>query len=131
MAAIRSVGNKTEARLRKSVHRLGLRYRKYPRNLPGRPDFVFPSARVAVFVDGDFWHGRILIERGLEALRERVRNRPYWVSKLRARVARDRLVTRELERNGWLVLRFWESDVRDDIDSAVDQIRIAVGRRST
>src|SRR5579862_3298439 len=98
MSAIRSSGNKTETALRKALHKVGLRYRKYRADLPGRPDLVFMQAKVAVFVDGDFWHGRVLIEDGLAALKARLRtpNRAYWLSKLQRRVARDREITKLL-----------------------------------
>jgi DNA mismatch endonuclease, patch repair protein len=122
MSAIRSSGNAVEVSLRKEVHRLGLRYRVYPKNVFGRPDFVFPAGKVAVFVDGDFWHGRILIEQGLEALRERHRGRRYWIDKMTRRVERDELVTRTLEEGGWLVLRFWESDVDADVKGHAERI---------
>jgi DNA mismatch endonuclease, patch repair protein len=122
MSAIRSSGNAVEVMLRKEVHRIGLRYRVYPKNVFGRPDFVFPTGKVAVFVDGDFWHGRVLIEQGLEALRERHRGSTYWIEKTIRRVERDELVTRTLEEAGWLVLRFWESDVKADVKGHAERI---------
>jgi DNA mismatch endonuclease, patch repair protein len=126
MSAIRSGGNQAEVALRKEVHRMGLRFRVYPRHVFGRPDFVFPGKRVAVFVDGDFWHGRVLIEQGMDALRERHRDRAYWVDKMIKRVQRDELVTKTLEESGWLVLRFWESEVRADVGRLAGVIRDAV-----
>lgn len=117
MAAIRSGENKTESALRKKLHAMGLRYRKYDRKLPGKPDIVFPSQRLVVFVDGDYWHGRILREEGFEAFRKSVRRNPdYWLAKLQRNVARDDEVTSLLRSEGWLVLRFWESDVRRKLD---------------
>lgn len=120
MAAIRSTENKVESALRSLLHRMGLRYRKYPKELTGVPDFIFSTERVAVFVDGDYWHGRILLEEGSSALEARLRtpNKDYWVKKITSRVARDRSVTRALEDQGWFVLRLWESDVKKDIGRA-------------
>lgn len=68
MSAIRSEQNRTEVRLRKAIFARGLRYRLYRRDLPGKPDFVFVRESVAVFVDGDYWHCRLLIEEGRSAV---------------------------------------------------------------
>lgn len=128
MAAIRSTENRTEVALRSALHRAGLRFRKYAADLPGKPDIVFRSARVAVFVDGDFWHARILREEGLRALKKRIpRDRQaYWVEKFRRRVQRDNEVTELLGSEGWKVLRFWESELKADMLIAVRKINRAV-----
>jgi len=78
--------------------------RKWP--LMGRPDFVFPASRVAVFVDGCFWHGCP------KHYTEPKNNRAFWKRKLDANRARDRQVNRELRRKGWRVVRIWEHDLR-------------------
>lgn len=134
MSAIRSTGNRTEVELRRALHALGLRYRTYRHDLPGRPDIVFPTQRVAVFVDGDYWHGRLLAEHGPAALEAKVSrlaepSRTYWRNKLTRRVDRDRNITTRLNRDGWLVLRFWESDIRPDVAPAAQRIAAAVRRR--
>src|SRR6202023_2421361 len=69
MSAIRSTDNRTERLLRSALHRRGLRFRKYVSDVPGRPEIVFRREHVAVFVDGDYWHCRVLQERGLSAFR--------------------------------------------------------------
>lgn len=76
----------------------------------GRPDFVFRFARLVVFVDGDFWHGRRFQERRQRL--QRGHNASYWIAKIASNKARDRRVTATLRREGWLVIRLWESDVR-------------------
>lgn len=132
MSAIRSTENSTERALRSALHRLGLRFRKYSNTLPGRPDIVFPIQRVAVFVDGDYWHARVLQERGLGAFRATVRKkntRSYWLAKLQRNVERDRAATQALRRDGWLVLRLWESDAKRDLARAAARIARAVRRR--
>lgn len=131
MSAIRSSENRTESALRRSVHALGLRYRKYRSDLPGRPDFVFPTERVAVFVDGDYWHCRILVEHGVKALEAtlRTRQRDYWREKSLRRVARDQQVTAELKQAGWKVVRLWESDVQRDVGRAARAIAQTVLKR--
>lgn len=95
--------------LRKALTALGLRYR-ISAALVGRPDIVFHSARVAVFCDGDYWHGRDLEQR-LAKLKVG-HNATYWVAKITSNVERDRRVTTALEGEGWLVLRFWETDIK-------------------
>lgn len=124
MSKIRSRNNKTEVALRKALWRKGYRYRLYKKGLPGKPDLVFARDRIAVFVDGDFWHGRTLVEEGHKGLLLRVRspNATYWVEKLSKNVARDSSATAELERMGWSVLRFWESDVARNIEKTVNTI---------
>ena len=124
MSAIRSTDNKTERALRRELHSRGLRYRKYRRDLPGKPDIVFPSAKVAVFVDGDYWHCRVLKERGLAALQVQLRTptRAYWLKKFQRRVELDASADKSLRKLGWLVIRLWESDVRANVTDAANAI---------
>lgn len=129
MAAIRSQENRTESALRSALHRMGLRYRKYPAAVFGKPDIVFPKERVAVFVDGDYWHGRFLRERGMSATKKRLAGRPneqYWLTKFQRNMARDDNVTATLKDAGWSVLRLWESDVKRDIPAAARQVAAIV-----
>ena len=88
MRAIRGRDNKAERLLRSELWQRGLRYRLYAKTLPGKPDIVFRSARVAVFVDGDFWHGRRFLEGGRRALRAMFRpeKRDWWERKIRGNV---------------------------------------------
>jgi DNA mismatch endonuclease, patch repair protein len=133
MGAIRSSNNRTEVALGKKLHRMGLRYRKYASKLPGKPDFVFPGSKVVVFVDGDYWHGRVLRERGLEALESTVpyERQNYWLPKLQRNVARDEYVTRALHDLGWHVVRYWESDIRRTLDATAEAIaRVVRDRRN-
>jgi DNA mismatch endonuclease (patch repair protein) len=133
MRAIRSTGNHAEVSLRKALHGHGYRYRLYARSLPGKPDFVFARERVAVFVDGDFWHGREYREGGIEALQQRIKspNKSYWIPKIQRNAERDSRVTAELEALGWEVVRIWESDVKRDLAAAVARVRRAVDARRT
>lgn len=104
---------KPELALRKALWALGVRYRIDAADLPGRPDLKFGAAHVVVFCDGDFWHGRNL-EARLAKL-NRGHNGPYWVAKIAANVERGRRHDAELRAAGWLVLRFWESDIATDL----------------
>lgn len=117
-----------ELALRRALWRAGLRgYRVDERRLAGRPDVVFPRARVAIFVDGDFWHGRDLEQR-VERL-ARGHNAPYWVPKIRGNVARDRRHDDQLAADGWLVLRFWETDIARDIEAIAGKVERVVRTR--
>lgn len=110
--ASRKRDTRPELLLRRALWRLGLRYRVDVRALPGRPDVVFVRERVAVFCDGDFWHGRKLDDR-LRRL-GRGHNAPYWVAKIQTNVARDERNNATLAADGWEVIRVWETDVLRD-----------------
>jgi DNA mismatch endonuclease, patch repair protein len=120
MALVRSHGNKaTELRLIALFRAAGIRgwRRHYP--LPGRPDFVFRAQRVAVFIDGCFWHGCA------RCYRRPASNRAYWDAKVERNRARDRQVRRELRARGWKVLRIWEHELKT-APSLLRRLRIAL-----
>jgi len=99
---------------------LGLRYRKNVKTLPGKPDIVFKGKKVAIFCDGDFWHGRDW-EKKKEKLKKG-ENASYWIAKIERNIERDQMQTRELEKAGWKVLRFWESEIKNNLEDVVDVI---------
>jgi DNA mismatch endonuclease (patch repair protein) len=108
-ASSRKTGTKCEVVLERILQRSRYNFAKNYARLPGKPDFVLQKYRVAIFCDGDFWHGR-----GLKSRLARVRaghNSDYWQAKLLANVRRDRRNRARLRRLGWHVLRFWESDL--------------------
>jgi DNA mismatch endonuclease (patch repair protein) len=134
MSAVRSKDTACELALRREIWRRGLRYRLHARRsggtpLPGCPDLVFSSARVAVFIDGDFWHGRTLLREGAEAFARRFQpdKRDFWLGKIERTMERDRKTTAELEANGWTVVRLWESDTLRSPPSAADRVSEAIG----
>lgn len=116
--------NQCELLLRKELWRRGFRYRVDVKALPGRPDVVFHGARVAVFCDGDFWHGRNLAAR-LAKLAEG-HNPGYWVEKIKTNVARDQRNERELRALGWTVVRLWETEILKDPSAAADAVAQAI-----
>jgi DNA mismatch endonuclease (patch repair protein) len=128
MAAIRGRDNKAEVKLRKELWRRGFRYRIHVRSVYGCPDIVFGRVRLAIFIDGDFWHARRLMEGGPEVLYASLRTprRDWWVTKLSRTVERDRRVTQALEEEGWTVIRVWESDVQRDLHRVAGQIASAL-----
>lgn len=123
MARVRSRNTAPETLLRKALWARGLRYRLHP-GLPGTPDVSFPGAKVAVFVDGCFWHGCP------EHYTAPVRNAEFWAGKLRRNLDRDARVDTELAERGWVSVRIWEHEVSRDLQAAVAKIAAAVSSRS-
>jgi len=124
----RSADTIHERLLRRALWRRGLRFRKNLAALPGKPDIVFSGLRLAVFCDGDFWHGRNW--RRLSGQLQKRANAVYWCQKIRANMLRDRRTTRLLKKQGWSVIRLWESDIRKDPERAALQVEEAVLGRS-
>ena len=122
MSRIRSQGTKCEKEFGRVLRRAGLRYRGQRKDLPGRPDFAMVEAKVAVFVDGAFWHGRDLRAKG-----DRLDD--HWLEKIRGNVRRDRRNDRELRAKGWSVVRIWEKDVFRRSDWCVARVKRAMKRR--
>jgi DNA mismatch endonuclease, patch repair protein len=106
--------------MRKALWAAGLRYRLHLRTPYGRPDIVFPYKKVAVFIDGCFWHGC-----PLHYVRPRSQEE-FWATKLRQNIQRDRRQTGDLESAGWRVVRIWEHELADDIGAAVLVVRSAL-----
>ena len=121
MSRIKGRDTKPELALRRALWAVGLRYRLRVK-LPGKPDMVFPSARLAVFVDGCFWHGC-----PVHAVRPET-NVAFWESKISGNVARDREVTDELTAAGWNVFRFWEHEIANDLGRIVEAIQSVVDK---
>jgi DNA mismatch endonuclease (patch repair protein) len=115
MSRIRARNTGPERALKAALRRVGMSYRTYPR-LPGRPDVVLPSVRVAVFVHGDFWHG---CPRHFKAP---VTRRAFWAAKLKQNRSRDARVIRELRGAGWRVLVVWECRIEEDLAGVVRRI---------
>jgi len=102
----------------------GLRFRRQP-DLPGHPDFVLRGARVLLFCDSAFWHGKRPAETSGRAFR---RNRPLWTQKLLATVCRDARVSRLLRRQGWSVWRFSDTDILKRPARVASMLRYALSR---
>lgn len=126
MSAVRSRGNRsTERRLRAHLIRSGLRgWAVQPRGVIGRPDFVFKEPKLAIFVDGAFWHGAPDFKRFPKT---RV---PFWTEKIERNKRRDRAVNSVLRRRGWSVLRFWDYELSEDPGAVITSIRHRLRQRS-
>ena len=118
MQAIKSKDTTIELALRKALWSRGIRYRKNCKTLIGKPDIAITKYRIAVFCDSDFWHGYDWENRNQKIKS----NRDYWIPKIERNIARDKEVTAALEREGWTVLRFWERQIRKELDVCVDEI---------
>ena len=116
---------KPELLLRKELWRRGLRYRKNYKGLYGKPDIVFLKAKIAVFVDGKMWHGYDW-EHQKNDFKS---NRDYWIPKIEQNIERDYEVTQELISLDWLVMRFWDFEVKKNLQECADKIELAYKNR--
>ena len=119
MSRVKGKDTGLERAVRSALHRRGYRFRKHPGRLPGKPDVVFPTAKVAVFVDGDFWHGF-----RFPLWREQLS--PFWQRKIGETRARDQRNFAKLRRAGWRVIRIWQHEVKKDLEACLDRITAAV-----
>lgn len=125
MQAIRSKDTTIELRLRKALWERGIRYRKNYNKLIGKPDIAITKCKIAVFCDSDYWHGYDWENRN-----QRIKsNRDYWVPKIERNMERDREVTAALQDEGWLVLRFWEWQIRKQLDECVEAVLQSIEAR--
>ena len=118
MSKVKLKNGKAEQMLSKKLWHLGYRYRKNDKRLPGSPDIAILQHRIAIFVDGEFWHGKDWETRktGLQ------RNREYWIEKIEENIARDKRVDDKLRAMDWTPIHFWSKDVLKDTDSCVSDI---------
>ena len=116
MKSIKGSDTGIEVRLRKALWHKGIRYRKNFKVFDCHPDIVITKYKIAVFCDGNFWHGKELQKRPIK------HNSSYWNEKIRRNVERDLENTIELRDNGWIVLRFWEDDIQNNLPNCIDDV---------
>lgn len=116
MKSIKGSDTVIEVRLRKALWHKGVRYRKNFKVFDCHPDIVITKYKIAVFCDGNFWHGKELQKRPIK------HNSSYWNEKISRNVERDLENTIELRDNGWIVLRFWEDDIQNNLPNCVDDV---------
>ena len=113
--------------LRKKLWGKGYRYRKNYNKIVGKPDNVFPKYKIAIFCDSTFWHGY-----NWEEKKKRLdTNKEYWIKKIERNMERDKRVNEELTSQGWIVLRFWETDIKKNLDECVAKIEKAIQQRKS
>lgn len=125
MSKIHSTGGKDEVLLRKKLWHLGLRYQINVKTMPGKPDIVFSKYKIAIFIDGEFWHGYNWKEKRLRIKR----NRDYWIRKISHNINHDSQINQELHNQGWTVLRFWASKVLKNPDYYVNLVLYYINAR--
>ena len=121
MAAIRATDTKPELALRSALRQAGATgYRVHRKDLPGRPDVAFSRWKVAVFVDGVFWHGHP------EHWNPEKASSDYWRLKIARNIERDRAADVALAELGWRVVRVWDLDVRERLEECVQKVLCAL-----
>jgi DNA mismatch endonuclease (patch repair protein) len=130
MSSIKSRNTKPEMILRRTLWSRGMRYKVNVDFLPGKPDIVFTRVKIAVFCDGDYWHGHNWAIRGLASLDEELElYAPYWKDKILGNIKRDKDNTKLLESEGWQVIRLWESAIKADTDKCANIVIDCYNRR--
>ena len=122
MQAIKSKDTEIEIILRKELWSRGYRYRKNYKKLIGKPDIALTKYKIVVFCDSEFWHGK----NYKESTDSIGTNSEYWKQKIKRNMERDREVNEKLIADGWIVLRFWEKEIRKEFDSCISKIEEAI-----
>jgi DNA mismatch endonuclease, patch repair protein len=116
MARIKAQNTKPEIKFRKVLWALGLRYRKNVKSLPGKPDIVLRKYKLVIFIDGEFWHGFKWEEK-----KGKIKsNREFWIPKIERNIQRDKEVNNQLKVSGFTVIRFWEQQVKKDLNWCIN-----------
>ena len=122
MSRIKSKDTSIELALRRALWHSGIRYRKNYKKLPGAPDIAITKHRIAIFCDGEFWHGK-----DWESTKPKLQNnREYWIKKIERNIGRECEAERALGALGWTVLRFWGADIGKDAAGCVEAIKDAI-----
>ncbi len=118
MSGIRGANTKPELLVRRHLHRAGLRFRLFAKDLPGRPDVVLPKWGTVVLVHGCFWHGH----KGCRYFRLPKTRTDWWKAKIEGNVARDIRAEAQLRESGWRVAVVWECALRADPDETLSRL---------
>lgn len=122
MSRIKSRNTSIEILLRKALWREGIRYRVNYIQIPGTPDIAITKHKIAVFCDGEFWHGM-----DWKTKKPKIKsNREYWINKIERNMERDREIDRQLNFLDWTVLRFWGLDIKKNITNCLECVKEAI-----
>jgi len=122
MAKIKGKNTKPELMLRKALWAKNLRFRIHNKELPGKPDIVIKKYKLAIFIDGEFWHGY-----EWDKTRNQIKtNRAFWIPKIERNMQKDRSADRQLQTLGYTVFRFWAEEVRKNLDVCVNQVMLYI-----
>ena len=122
MSKIRSKNTKAELLFRKTLWEKGIRYRVNSKILPGKPDVSIQKYKLAIFIDGEFWHGYNWPERK-QALKS---NRSFWIPKMERNMQRDREVNKQFKEMGYTVFRFWANEIKTNLDKCINDILVYI-----
>lgn len=118
MRAVKNKDSEIELLLRRELWSRGIRYRKNVNRITGKPDIAFIGKKVAVFCDSEFWHGF-----DWDVKKHEIKSRQdFWIPKIERTIQRDKEVNRNLQEQGWTVLRFWGKDIKRDPAACADLI---------
>jgi len=120
MRKIRSEKTKPEIALRTALRKEKIKFQGYNKKLPGKPDIVLLEKKVVIFIDGEFWHGYKWKEK-----KEKIKaNKDYWIPKIEGTIKRDKKNNLQLKKLGWSVLRFWEHEIKRNLQKCIMKIKI-------
>jgi DNA mismatch endonuclease (patch repair protein) len=120
MSKIKSTNTRLEISFRKLLSKNKIRGYRLHYKIAGKPDIVFPVKRVVVFIDGDFWHGYNWKKLG------KIPPKKYWQAKIERNIARDKIYTKQLKKDGWKVLRFWEHEIKKNPEKCLLKVKKAL-----
>lgn len=124
MQHIKSKDTQIERIFRKALWREGIRYRKNYDKLPGKPDIAITKYKIAIFCDGEFFHGKDWEQ--LQIKLKNSNNSDYWIKKIQRNINRDYEVEQAIRAKGWIVLRFWGKDIKHDVNMCVKTVKEAI-----
>jgi DNA mismatch endonuclease (patch repair protein) len=126
MSQVKSNDTSIEIKLGKAMWKAGYRYRKQYKKLIGTPDFVLVKNRIAIFCDSKFWHGY----RNMNTRKHKFfSNKQYWIKKIKRNIKRDKEVNKVLRKLGWIVIRFWDFKIVNNIEHCLDTIHRNIGNK--
>lgn len=118
MRQVKNKDSAIEIALRKELWNRGLRYRKNVKSVYGKPDIAFIGKKIAVFCDSEFWHGY-----DWETKKHEIKSRQeFWIPKIERTIERDKEVTQTLEKEGWIVIRFWGKEIKKNCIACADKV---------
>ena len=127
MRKIKSKNTTPEIVFRKALWNEGIRYRKENKGIIGNPDIAIKKYKLVIFIDGEFWHGYNWQEK-----KGKIKsNREYWIEKIEKNIARDNKYNQLLKQKNWIVLRFWEHEIKKELNKRVEEVRNVIVSQSS
>ena len=119
MRKIKSDKTSPEILLQKALRKIGIKYKKNYKALIGNPDIALINKKIAIFIDGEFWHGYYWNQK-----KKKIKaNRLYWIPKIERNIKRDKQNNRKLKKAGWQVMRFWQHQINKDLSGCIKKIK--------